>query len=456
MSKSERISSKFISLYKWFFEQNDKNVIVKFKMPPSFKSDNIQINLQENQTIEVFIEGELPFLKGTLFMPIKKYEKSVLDNFFILTLTKNNPTEWKFLIKSVSQKDLKADPKSCFLLGIDQKDNFPNEPISPLLSLSVTYHFPAACLYLGNYFLQQGNKDFALENYKLVADEYNDPTSNLQTGIVLLQLRRDTEAVDYLQRASDSGLIAATTILKDIENGNQQKYLNEEENANLNANISLPIALIGEAAAETSTIAGAALETTALETIAAETAAQTMELESNAEKAAKAIETAAVEKVIQGTEAIANTAAATAAAGLIIENIVDRNAEIEIGAAETAAAEETALIGAAAEETAATETALNGETAAETALAGMAAAATEAAVIEGIAEEAAAQAALAGTVAEEAAVIEGIAEETVAQAHPIQNINNNSGTTNMTIAISCLAVGVSLAVLLFLSKRRKH
>lgn len=419
MSESQRINSKYLSLYKWIFDQNDKNVIVKFRMPPDFSSEKIQIQLHDNQTIEVFIEGELPFLKGTLFQPVEKYEKSVLSNFFILTLTKKDPTEWKHIIKSVSKNDLSADPKSCFLLGLEQKDHFPNEPLSPLLTLSVTYHFPAACLYLGNYYLEQGNKVDALENYKIVADEYNDPTANLQTGIVLSQLHRTEESIEYLHRASDLGLVAATEVLNSIEKVEHQKNLNEEENENLNtnpninSNIAIPT-LIATAAAETTAICGAALEATVLETIAAETAAEVSEIKNSAEESAAiklaaaeaaTIETAAVEKNIAETIEVGKVTAETAAASLAIESSVERNAALEVGAAETAAIE-TAIVGTAT---------------------------AEAVAIEGAATEA-----------------------TIEQIQNNQNTNNDSKTDKMLITISCLAIGVSLAVLFFTMRRKKH
>lgn len=443
MSTDQKINPKLLSLYKWFFSQDDKNVIVKFKMPQNFKSEDIQINLEENQIIEVFVKGKLPFLKGTLFQPIKSYEKSILSNFFILTFTKIEPIDWKYLIMAVSKNGLTADPKSSFLLGIDQKDRFPNEPFAPLLSVSALYHYPSACLYIGNYYKQQGNTDYALDNYKMIADEYNDPTAEFQTGIILNQLHRTDEAKEYLYQALKAGVLEANEVLKEIEITEHQKHIQEERSNELEQ--ARYETLVRTAAMETSAIGGAALQATALETVAAETALQTTAMIKSAEKAANAIgitamqataiENAAIQAAAIGSAAIAAVAAETNAvqaanaetaaiqtaeaevttAGLAIQSIGERNAELNIAAAETATAE-TALLGTAA---------------------------AEAAVIE----------------AEVAARVEEERNDNN-QPHDINNNNQNteveSKSDKIGIIISCIAIGVSLAFLLYQLKKSKR
>lgn len=320
MSENEIIHSQYLSLYKWLFSQDDDNVFIKFKMPQAdkFDSSDIHVELTEKQTIKVFITGKIPFLYGTLFEEVdENYTQRVSSNYFIITLKKTQPIEWKCLIKSVTKDKLKADPKSCFLLGINQIDEFSKEMLTPLLALSVQYHYPEACLYLGNKYLKEKNYKDALESYQLIANDHNYPTAALQAGIVLFKLGKIDEAKEYLNRASEFGIEAANNVLNEID----------------------------ETKKEAKTIIASEIQAVQTMTAATEAAAEAISIEKSkenaaAQKIAANVIAAAIEESI--LQEVATSVAAATESAIIAENIVAREAALD-GTVETTLAAEDAI-----------------------------------------------------------------------------------------------------------------
>lgn len=448
MSEKEIIHSQYLSLYKWLFSQDDDNVFIKFKMPQAdkFDSSDIHVELTEKQTIKVFITGEIPFLYGTLFEEVdENYTQRVSSNYFIITLKKTQPIEWKCLIKSVTKDKLKADPKSCFLLGINQIDEFSKEMLTPLLALSVQYHYPEACLYLGNKYLKEKNYKDALESYQLIANDYNYPTAALQAGIVLSKLGKIDEAKEYLNRASELGIEAANNVLNEID----------------------------KAKKEAKTIIASEIQAVQTMTAATEAAAEAISIEKSKENAAaqkvaaNVIAAATEESILQ--EVATSVAAATESA-IIAENIVAREAALD-GTVETTLAAEDAIARtvaaneaidtiASVDQAAVNTMAEAADTLADTATSVAVAAETTLTAESVAAEESA-------TVGEAAERI--IATETTVPHNHHDNNNNNTQSTaiipitkqksnffSSPAALVVMAVGIVSLLLLTQIRKRRH
>ena len=251
------IDPKLSNCFLWLpgEDQPDRAIII-MPLPDFLKPESIKFELrQENEGIYIGVEGQPPFIAGTLFQKAKDILHEVKEGLLYITIMKAEPTEWSIIIKApLNEEHGIIDPQSAFTLSqhffsvIDmvssqeeagQKVDLEQfKEMAQLahgyLKVAVACRFSPALVYAASVTLnsttENKEKDAAIL-LSLAADEYNNPQAHFLLGLLLVQKDETVlSAIPHFEAAYKAGMLDALNALGEIYSP-EQVPRNSQENA---------------------------------------------------------------------------------------------------------------------------------------------------------------------------------------------------------------------------------
>ena len=221
-----RIIPRLQRLYDYDVDQPDDRHIIFINLPLPKKPDfdiskiNVQLETVENDedAINIGIEGEMPFVCGVLYHPVnKEYEKEKVNGKLRIKLTQNDETEWQVLITKRNPKNNYIDPKSAFynFLIYEKSENEEEKKIGKdYLMYAVSSGLTQATRIYGDMLLCEGHREDGLLTLKSAADEYKDPEAQFKIGCIYSRQEKTRKlGYEYLLKAFDQGNSSAAILL---------------------------------------------------------------------------------------------------------------------------------------------------------------------------------------------------------------------------------------------------
>lgn len=201
------INPRYIDAYTFQVDFSD-NIIVKvvFKIPTELKQDQLKIQYSKKlNAVNVFIPGEIPFLRGKFCAPITDFKYSFTPGEITLTMNKAEPQEWQFLIAQPyksKEDDWILDPQSALILFIVYTQIQPEIGVQYLeMSFSTNYP-PAIVTYARTMEQNPENYQKLVPKLKSVVDDYKFSQGGVIIGSAMYMNFLDTKiGYEYLKKA---------------------------------------------------------------------------------------------------------------------------------------------------------------------------------------------------------------------------------------------------------------
>lgn len=202
------IKPNLLPMYTYEYEDKGTNVDVRIPIVADVSANSISLNYDEEKSaIVCSVENEIPFLAGTLNLPVQSVSSSVNDNVYTISLKKvDEKQKWEIVIKDfVPDSDI-IDPNSAFLLGSKgNSERFLDEAIKMRYVKAVIFKTKESM-----------SNDAFWDVVKSVYEKYDDNEIEMILGYHELYLKNYHKAYEYFEKSSNRGNLEATAALVEI------------------------------------------------------------------------------------------------------------------------------------------------------------------------------------------------------------------------------------------------
>ena len=215
------IQPELADLYQWELTQDEEEVEVMIKYPPTFNTKTITVSISKSKdALIIGVPGCLPFVCGKLNDPVDGFTQTSSDHVITYTFNKSRIGLWPNFIIDMHPEEKVYDPYSAFslsIMAIEYPDQVPKklqEVAVDLLMQSAAWGFMPAIRYFITINSSEAAdiklRELAFGLIQKAALFYNIPDMQYMLALILLQKKENIkECLECLHMAAENGILEA-------------------------------------------------------------------------------------------------------------------------------------------------------------------------------------------------------------------------------------------------------
>ncbi|OHT01934.1 hypothetical protein TRFO_31125 [Tritrichomonas foetus] len=204
-------------LYEWEFNQDEEDVDLVIKYPPTFNPKSIKVEFTEDKKgIKVHVPGLLPIVCGHLGGSITGHSTSISSTSYTITMTKETPIQWLLLTDDIHPTENICDPMTSFFIAtalINNREEQSQQAGLEALTRSALWGFMPAVRAFVRINLNSSNENLshmAVALLQKASDYYGVPDMQFWLGMILYTNDSTrVQSLSYFSKAAEGGVVEA-------------------------------------------------------------------------------------------------------------------------------------------------------------------------------------------------------------------------------------------------------